>query len=269
MNLRSQIILLLLLLIALISWCVYTYDYDLSLNKNSATIETIDTKPEENMQNIEENINEDIHSSKNDIINSTLANIEANTTTNIIDNKQSLTDNENINTEENLDINNISDEIQINEISTNEIIEPLITINEKYIRENNEQRIENLSQETQKLQIKILDILKKNPIIFKSQSNVTTKSSNISINKIVDILNEYKNIKVEVAGHTDASGPEALNEQISLKRAVNIQNTLIRSGINENRIISRGYGESIPLVKNSRDGYSRKNRRVEFNIIQE
>ena len=256
MNLRSQIILLLLLLIALISWCVYSYDYDLVLNDNSSDIQQINNSDNneiaqinEQMIIIETNTQDntfDENIKENDFINNSLDNIEQD----INDEKENV-------------------EKKIKEINTNELIEPLITINEKYIRENNKQRIENLSQKTQKLQITIIDVLKRYPIIFKSQSNITTQDSNIAISKIVDILNEYQNIKIEVAGHTDSSGPEALNKQISLKRAINIQNKLIQLGIDENRIITRGYGEGIPLVRNSKDGYSRRNRRVEFNIIQE
>ncbi len=267
MNLKNQIILLLLLLIALMSWCVYTYDYNLVLNNKSSNITNLNTQ--NNISIFNEKNNEKIMNKNLDLLNENdLINNYSDTTKDNIPSIQI-----DINAEQNLDMNNINDENEIKietyEINTNEIIKPLITMNKKYIRENNEQRIENLSQETQKLQIKILDILKRTPIIFKSQSNITTQASNATINKIVAILNEYSNIKIEVAGHTDSSGPEALNKQISLKRAIYIQSKLIQLGINQNRVISRGYGESIPLVKNSKDGYSRKNRRVEFNIIQE
>ena len=44
---------------------------------------------------------------------------------------------------------------------------------------------------------------------------------------------------------------------------------MINYGFDENKIKARGYGENIPIVENSADGYSKVNRRVEFNIIEE
>ncbi len=147
--------------------------------------------------------------------------------------------------------------------------EPLITTNSKYIRKNDEKRVEELSKEVQLLQIKINNYIKENPIIFRSQSNKITKKSIKSIKTIVGILKEFPNIKIEIAGHTDAIGPKKLNQVISLERAKNVMNRLNSYGIDKNRMIVRGYGEDIPLVKNSPKGYSKINRRVEFNIVEE
>ncbi len=149
------------------------------------------------------------------------------------------------------------------------IEEPLIIIDSRYIRLKNEKNIEDLSKETQQLQLRIIEYINKNPIIFKRGSNNITRKSNKSIKAIVKILEEFPNIKIEVAGHTDAIGATKLNQVISLKRAISVRNRLIYYKIAENRIIARGYGFSIPLVKNSPNGYSKINRRVEFNIIKE
>jgi flagellar motor protein MotB len=44
---------------------------------------------------------------------------------------------------------------------------------------------------------------------------------------------------------------------------------LITLGVEENRLSAKGYGETMPLVPNDKEGYSLTNRRVEFNIIEE
>ena len=95
-----------------------------------------------------------------------------------------------------------------------------------------------------------------------------TKKSRKTISNIANILKEYKNIKIEVAGHTDAKGKKAFNMKISQERAKSVKKVLISLGIDEKRVSSKGYGESKPLVKNNA-GYSILNRRVEFNIIKE
>ena len=86
---------------------------------------------------------------------------------------------------------------------------------------------------------------------------------------VVEALKEFPNMKIEIAGHTDAIGPEKLNKTISEQRALGVEARLVFYGIDKSRIESVGYGESIPLVKNSPNGYSKINRRVEFNIVEE
>jgi len=113
------------------------------------------------------------------------------------------------------------------------------------------------------------DYVKENPIIFSRGSNKVTKNSNLTIKKIVEDLKEFPNMKIEVAGHTDAIGSRKINQAISLKRAKSVRNKLIDLGINRDRIKARGYGEDIPFVKNNSKGYSKINRRVEFNIVEE
>ncbi len=147
--------------------------------------------------------------------------------------------------------------------------EPLITINPKYIREGEEKRIEELSMKSQSLQIEINNFIKNNPILFKRASYKVTKQSDKVIDKIVEILKNNPNLIIEIAGHTDAVGAKEVNEAISLGRAKSVLRTLVKFGIDENRLKARGYGPRIPLVKNSPNGYSKINRRVEFNIIGE
>lgn len=147
--------------------------------------------------------------------------------------------------------------------------EPLITTDIRYQREGDERNIQDLSFEIQELQLKMNDFLKENPIIFKRKSYEITQSSEVAIEEVAKALNEYPNIKIEVAGHTDAAGAAEYNQEISRQRAESVKAMIVKLGIDENRIIARGYGEDIPLVPNSPNGYSKINRRVEFNIIGE
>lgn len=119
------------------------------------------------------------------------------------------------------------------------------------------------------IQQKINDILTKNKITFERRSSNVTNSSYETINQISKILIEYPAIKIEVAGHTDSRGEDALNKQISQDRASSVRDILIKLGINENRITAIGYGEEFPIAKDDKDGLSEINRRVEFNILGE
>lgn len=120
-----------------------------------------------------------------------------------------------------------------------------------------------------KIQNEINFILKNGKIIFKRLSTDVTVKSEVTIEKIAKLLNENINIKIEVAGHTDAKGEESFNQFISLKRAKSVKKMLISFGVDALRVSAKGYGESKPIVKNDGNGYSIINRRVEFNIIKD
>lgn len=164
----------------------------------------------------------------------------------------------------------VLDEKQNDIIEKEKEEEILSTPLEKPLAVNTEiKKNEEIEISAKEIQEKINLIIKNNKIIFKRLSiDVTLKSEN-TIKIIASLLNEYKNIKIEVAGHTDAKGEEAFNLDISKKRASSVKNKLIEYGLDENRVSAKGYGESKPIVKNDGNGYSVVNRRVEFNIIKE
>jgi len=147
--------------------------------------------------------------------------------------------------------------------------EPLIVTDKKYRRTGNEKSIEDMSINTQLLQIRIRDYVTKYPISFQNSSNEISKKSLNTIKTVLKILKNYPNIKIEVAGHTDAAGKKKFNLGVSISRAVAVKKQMIAYGFDKNRIKARGYGENIPLVENNENGYSKVNRRVEFNIVEE
>lgn len=280
MSSEKKVLLLLLSLIILIIVCVYTHlpnfmqeDNNLNVVKiekselNSNQSEITITDNEVNVEGQEPTLNTQTNDIQESNLESEIPNLEVQTNINNITNvieEEALT-------------NSVNDEIE----NTTEVVEteekledkvpqiPLLTTDERYIRTGNEKNIEELSKKTQELQIKISDYVKNNQVSFKRGSFKIRTSSNKTIKMIVEILKEFENLRIEVAGHTDAVGAAKLNQSISLKRAEAVKDTLVSLGINEDRIISRGYGEYIPLVKNSPNGYSKINRRVEFNIVEE
>ena len=82
------------------------------------------------------------------------------------------------------------------------------------------------------------------------------------------ILKENPQLRVEIGGHTDASGDEKANQAISEKRAQSAKKYLQdKFNIPENRLTVKGYGESKPIADNSTQEGRSKNRRVEFKYI--
>jgi outer membrane protein OmpA-like peptidoglycan-associated protein len=95
------------------------------------------------------------------------------------------------------------------------------------------------------------------------------------MDSIYNILADFPTYMVEIGGHTDAKGSEGYNIVLSKKRAKAAATYLVEQGVQEERIITKGYGESQPIAPNTLpDGSDNpvgraKNRRVEFKVIKE
>jgi outer membrane protein OmpA-like peptidoglycan-associated protein len=83
-----------------------------------------------------------------------------------------------------------------------------------------------------------------------------------------ELLKENPQIRVEIGGHTDASGSEKANEKISEKRALSVKQYLHdKFNIAEDRMTVKAYGSTKPIADNKTKEGRAKNRRVEFRII--
>jgi peptidoglycan-associated lipoprotein len=94
------------------------------------------------------------------------------------------------------------------------------------------------------------------------------------LNKLVDVLNDNPEIKIEMGSHTDSVASDAFNLELSQRRAQSTVNYLIKKGIAPTRLVAKGYGESKPIARNSHpDGTDNpagraRNRRTEFKILE-
>ena len=97
------------------------------------------------------------------------------------------------------------------------------------------------------------------------------EESTISLNKIVKILKNNPRMKIAINAHTDIRGNDSYNLKLSNKRAWAALNYLANLGIKKDRLISKGYGETEPLIdcksKKCSDSEHQTNRRVEFVIL--
>ena len=97
------------------------------------------------------------------------------------------------------------------------------------------------------------------------------KTSEPQLQKVVNLLNQYPTIKLDIRSHTDSRQSDANNMILSEKRAQSTKNWLIQKGIDGNRLTAKGYGET-KLVNRCTDGVKctekehEQNRRSEFII---
>ncbi len=88
------------------------------------------------------------------------------------------------------------------------------------------------------------------------------------INEIYDLMSEHSDITFSVEGHTDSDGNAEFNQKLSEDRAEAVLNQLVSMGIQEDRLDSKGFGETKPIDNNSMAEGKANNRRVEFVKIQ-
>jgi len=99
---------------------------------------------------------------------------------------------------------------------------------------------------------------------FTFASSVVPDTVQLRLDQVAEELTtERPQATVEVAGHTDAVGPEEYNQQLSEKRAESVKAYLVEHGVAADRISVIGYGEARPRDTNDTIEGRRLNRRVE------
>jgi outer membrane protein OmpA-like peptidoglycan-associated protein/tetratricopeptide (TPR) repeat protein len=106
-----------------------------------------------------------------------------------------------------------------------------------------------------------------NNIFFDIDKYELKQSSITELKEVIKFLQLNPSIKIEISGHTDNSGAEQYNRQLSLKRAAAVSDYLKDQGIDPGRLTQRGYGAQQPLRSNDTDENRQFNRRIEFKIL--
>jgi outer membrane protein OmpA-like peptidoglycan-associated protein len=106
----------------------------------------------------------------------------------------------------------------------------------------------------------------KNDILFDTNSDGVKPAGLDNLAQMGDILAKYSDDRVRIEGHTDASGDDKHNQQLSERRAAAVKAVLVSRGVQESQIIVAGLGETKPVSDNATAAGRAKNRRVELHI---
>ena len=100
------------------------------------------------------------------------------------------------------------------------------------------------------------------------KANIKPESNGI-LNEIGRILEKYPDLKIEIGGHTDATGSTEVNQRLSLERARSVKNFLISrfTELNEDNLSVSGYGPAKPIADNNTNEGRTLNRRVDFKVL--
>jgi outer membrane protein OmpA-like peptidoglycan-associated protein len=101
---------------------------------------------------------------------------------------------------------------------------------------------------------------------FKTSSAEITANSLSTLEEVYTALMEFPDAIVEIAGHSDSSGNDDFNMDLSRKRAEAVKAWLVGHGIDASRLSTVGIGENEPIGDNTTSAGRAQNRRIEFNV---
>ena len=112
-------------------------------------------------------------------------------------------------------------------------------------------------------------------ITLNMPGNITFATNSADLNSqfygvltsVSKVMTEFDQTVVEVAGHTDSTGTNAYNQSLSERRASSVAQYLRTQGIMDQRLITIGLGEDMPVADNSTNSGRQLNRRVEITMV--
>lgn len=103
-------------------------------------------------------------------------------------------------------------------------------------------------------------------IFFDVAKATLRPESNGELERLVKLMKDVPNLKIEISGHTDNTGSATVNETLSQQRAEAVVQYLTSKGISASRMRAKGYGSSAPVATNNSEDGRQQNRRTEFEI---
>ncbi len=106
----------------------------------------------------------------------------------------------------------------------------------------------------------------KGDVLFPTGSSAIQPGAYVEIDRMAQVLQQYPETRIRIEGHTDSTGSEQTNLELSQRRAEAVKTALISRGIAPERVTALGYGESRPIASNATPEGRQLNRRVEVFI---
>jgi outer membrane protein OmpA-like peptidoglycan-associated protein len=110
-------------------------------------------------------------------------------------------------------------------------------------------------------------IISLSDILFDSGKATLLPGTQNKLMQLGKILSAYPDRRIVVEGHTDNTGGDAFNLQLSDARAESVLNSLIAQGVNPEMITAVGFGKSKPVASNDTPSGRQQNRRVEVVVL--
>lgn len=130
-----------------------------------------------------------------------------------------------------------------------------------------EQELQQLRSELAALEARRTDrglLVTLDEVFFETgKANIATGTES-TLDKLATFMRDHPDQEVVIEGHTDSRGPEEYNRDLSQRRAEAVKQAMVARGVQSDRLVTRGYGESRPVASNENAGGRQLNRRVEI-----
>lgn len=110
-------------------------------------------------------------------------------------------------------------------------------------------------------------VLTINNLNFQADSTNVDPSNYVILDEVVDFLQKYNTVTIEIGGHTNTIPPHEYCDRLSENRAKSVAEYLTYKGIKKERVSYKGYGKRKPLIKSRSLKARKKNQRVEIKIL--
>lgn len=94
------------------------------------------------------------------------------------------------------------------------------------------------------------------------------RASHPTLDEAVETLKEYPNLRLRISGHTDSTGSDQKNLDLSKARAQAVADYFVSKGIEAGRLETVGEGSATPIADNATAAGREQNRRIEFKVVQ-
>lgn len=109
-----------------------------------------------------------------------------------------------------------------------------------------------------------LALVKLQGIHFKFDSAALTSEAKSILDRSLSAIRSNASQSIQVEGHTDSTGSDSYNLDLSQRRAQSVVDYLVSNGVNSSRLNARGFGENSPITSNDTSANRAQNRRVEI-----
>jgi outer membrane protein OmpA-like peptidoglycan-associated protein len=120
--------------------------------------------------------------------------------------------------------------------------------------------------ELERVREDLLKLTLSNEISFDFDSAAIKPAFKPTMYKLAEVLKKYDRNEITIIGHTDATGGEGYNQQLSERRAVAVRDELVTLGVPASRLRAFGRGELEPRADNGNEASRQLNRRVEIMV---
>jgi OmpA-OmpF porin, OOP family len=103
-------------------------------------------------------------------------------------------------------------------------------------------------------------------VLFDFDRSTVKPEAAAILDRLVAFLNENKDKRAALSGHTDSVGTEKYNQGLSERRVKAVREYVVKKGVDSARVSGQGFGESKPIADNKTKEGRAKNRRVEIKV---